>query len=199
MRPLATLVSLAPRQDYDGTELRPHFLRTRFGVKGDAIVAFRGACSVVGRALVDLEDRLADDVIRSHDMIHFIVERFGADLPEMVFLQRLVAALAADRLRAGLDPARAATVRRDGDDVFVGDGKLSVSIATVSPVSGLVHFAVNIDDRDTPVRTAALGPLGFPPEAFASGLVSDVAREIDTVIDALCKVSPAHGDGGAGR
>lgn len=195
MRPLATLVALEPRRDYDGSQLHPHFLRRAFGIGGDAAVAFRGASRVEGDALVDLEDREAGAFIASRDMVHVIVECFGADLPRMVLLQRVLAALAADEVRASLDPVRAATVRRSGDDVFVGAGKLSVSIATLSPVSGLVHFGVNVDDRDTPVLTAALGPLGIDPGRFAARLIEAFAAEVAGVVDALGKVAPAHGDG----
>ncbi len=193
MRTLATLVSFEPRRDYDGSQLRPHFLRQAFGLRGDAACAFRGAARVEGARLVDLEDRDAGDHIFSRDMVHVIVERFDPDLPRAALLQRLLSALCADRVRAALDPARAALVHREGDDVFVLDGKLTVSIATVSPVSGLIHLGVNVDDRDTPVKTAALGPLGIDPHAFAHGLLDDLAREVAGVADALTKVAPAHG------
>jgi hypothetical protein len=194
MRGLKTCVVFEPRLDYDGTQLRPHFLREAFGLKGDAAAAFRGACQVQGPALVDLEDRQAGAVIRSRDMVHVIVECFTPDLPRMVCLQRLLSALAADRVRAGLDPVRAATVRRRGDDVFVAHGKLSVSIATLSPVSALLHFAVNVDNRDTPVETSGLGPLGIDPLDFARGLLDDLRGEVDGIVEALGKVAPAHGE-----
>ena len=73
LRRLVTLVALLPRQDYDGRQLRPHFLRKRFGVHGDAAVAFRGACDVRGEALVDLADREDGLFIRSGDMLHVLV------------------------------------------------------------------------------------------------------------------------------
>ncbi|MAG55045.1 MAG: hypothetical protein CMJ83_02015 [Planctomycetes bacterium] len=194
---MRTLVSLEPRLDYVGIQLRPHFIRERFGLKGDAAVVFRGACRVEGTALVDLEDREAGAFIASNDMLHLMLERFEPDLPRMVMLQRLLADLVASRVRASV-PEKAAVVRRDGDDVFVGDGKLTVSIATVSPVSGLIHLGVNVDDRDTPVTTAALDPLGIPVASFAQGLVDDLVHELDGIADAVSKVRPAHGGGDAG-
>ena len=47
---------------------------------------------------------------------------------------------------------------QDGDDIFVGDGKLSVSIATASISSMKIHFALNITINGTPddVKTASL-------------------------------------------
>ena len=199
MRPLACALRLDPRVDYDGTQLRPHFLRETFGLDGDVAVAFRGACSVTGDALVDLADREAGLFIHSRDMIHLLVERFDADLPLAIALQRLLASQVADRIRERLAPPLAATVTRRGDDVFVGEGKLTVSIATVSPVSTLIHLGINVDDRDTPVPTAALGPLGIDPGEFSHNLLQAFAREVEDMIVARCKVRPAHaaGEGGS--
>ena len=42
---------------------------------------------------------------------------------------------------------------RKGDDLFLGEGKLSVSIATASPVSTLIHLGVNEDASGAPVTT----------------------------------------------
>lgn len=190
LRRLVTLVSLLPRQDYDGRQLRPHFLRKRFGVHGDAAVAFRGACDVRGEALVDLADREDGLFIRSGDMLHVLVERFDTDLVRAVLIQRLLAARCADRVRA----ATTDSVVRKGDDVYVGGRKLNVSIATVSPVSTLVHFGVNIDATGAPVDAVGLRDLGLDPAAFAAGLLSDLDAELEAVALAASKVAPAHGD-----
>lgn len=192
MRPLTTRVALEPRVDYDGTQLRPHFLRHQFGLRGDAAVAFRGSCRVEIDALVDLADREAGAFIASRDMVHVIVEQFQPDLVRMILLQRLLTSLVAENVRSRLAPEVAARVRRQGDDVYVGSGKLTVSIATLSPVSGLIHLGVNVDDRDTPVPTAALGPLGIGPAEFASAVLSDLAAEIEGVADARSKVRPVR-------
>ena len=80
MRRLARRVALDPRQPYDGSQLRPHFVLKTFGVAGDAAVVFRGPADVKGPALVDLEDRARSHVIRSADMLHLMVERFEVDL-----------------------------------------------------------------------------------------------------------------------
>ena len=190
LRRLVTLVALLPRQDYDGRQLRPHFLRKRFGVHGDAAVAFRGACEVRGEALVDLADREDGLFIRSGDMLHVLVERFDTDLVRAVLIQRLLAARCADRVRA----ATTDSVVRKGDDVYVGGRKLNVSIATVSPVSTLVHFGVNIDATAAPVAAVGLRDLGLDPAAFAAGLLSDLDAELEAVALAASKVAPAHGE-----
>jgi hypothetical protein len=49
-------------------------------------------------------------------------------------------------------------IQRNGDDLFLGPGKLSVSIATCSASSMKVHFGVNLTTEGTPedVTTAGL-------------------------------------------
>lgn len=196
MRPLRTACHLEPRRAYNGVELRPHFLRQEFGIEGDAAVIFRGPACVRAGSLLDLEDRDAQDAILAADMLHLIVECFGAPLERMVLLQRLITSLACERLRCSLPAEVAATVTRRGDDVFIGDGKFSVSIATVSPVSGLIHAGFNIDDAGAPVKTSSLSRCGLDPALFATQLLEDLRAEVDGVIHALCKVAPAHGSGG---
>jgi uncharacterized protein len=184
-------VALEPRQDYDGTQLRPHFLRSRFGVRGDAAVAFRGRCEVRGPALIDLADREQGAYILSADMLHVMVERFDLDLVRAALIQRLLAARCADRVRK----ATAEPVERRGDDVYVGGRKLNVSIATASPVSTLIHFGVNVDPTGAPVPAIGLKELGLDVAEFAAGLLDDLDRELEGVAEAASKVAPAHGGG----
>lgn len=191
LRRLVLRASFEPRQPYDGSQLRPHFLRERFGVKGDAAVAFRGPCDVRGRALVDLADREAGSFIVSADMVHVIVERFETDLVRGVLVQRLLAARCADRVRA----AAGRRTERRGDDVYVDGRKLNVSIAALSPVSTLVHFGVNVDPTGAPVPAIGLAELGADPLAFAEGLLADLDAELEGVADAVSKAAPAHGGG----
>jgi uncharacterized protein len=191
LRRLLRAVVLDPRQDYDGTQLRPHFLRARFGLKGDAVAAFRGRCEVRGGALVDLADREAGAFILSPDMLHVMIERFETDLVRGVLIQRLLAARCADRVRR----ATSQPVERKGDDVYVAGRKLNVSIATLSPVSTLVHFGVNVDATGAPVAAIGLKDLGIDVAAFAAGLLDDLDAELEGVADAASKVAPAHGGG----
>ncbi|MSR73978.1 MAG: DUF366 family protein [Planctomycetes bacterium] len=197
MRVLTVAAELETRRDYSGHELRPHFIRQVFGLHGDAAVIFRGAASVRAGALLDLEDRDASDCIAAADMLHLIVECFGASLERMVLLQRLITTLACERLRLALPATVAHTVRRSGDDVFVGAEKFSVSIATVSQVSGLIHAGFNIDSTGAPVPAIGLLRLGLDPQVFADGLLADLQTEVAGVIEALCKVAPAHPGSGS--
>lgn len=195
---------------YDGTQLRSLFAYLDHGLLGDSIVAWVGPCNIDFTHMVDGEDLLAKAEIRGSRMVHFIVEKFQATLPEMVALQRLLAAIVKDVVvakissqstDAGAGPAAAGAVasgvprfpvRRDGDDVYVtlpsGEGKLSISIATVSPSSGLVHFAVNVSNEGTPVKTASLEDLRFAAREFADLVLAAFAHECASIKDATMKV-----------
>jgi hypothetical protein len=167
------------------TELTSHFAYRVFGFSGDAAVAFAGPCRVKNEDLVDWADRRAGDYIAATRMLHFIIEHFGVALREAVWRQRLLVSLTADAL-AAIKPE--VTFNRDGDDIFVGDGKLTVSIATVSPVSALIHLGINIDGSGAPVRTADLDGLGIEPAGLARILLERYAAEVASVDEAVCKV-----------
>ena len=170
---------------YDGSQLRAHWILAATGLVGDAIVAFRGACNVARSEIADLAD-IDGPGIAGADMVHFVWESFShPDLLLATHRQRLLSAQAREAL-AELAPDRA--VRRDGDDLWFGDGKLSISIATASPVSALVHFAVNATSGGAPVRTATLAELGVAPEAFAQDLLARVAAEQQSIVAARAKV-----------
>jgi hypothetical protein len=106
-----------------------------------------------------------------------------------VALQRLLASLCLDlvRERADRDFARR-ELFRDGDDVYCGVRKLSISIATATPVSSLIHFAVNAVNSGTPVPTCCLGDFGIDERAFALELMARFAREVVTIEEATRKV-----------
>ena len=171
--------------DYDGSQLAAHWLLQRFAVVGDAIVGFRGRCDVAEAEIADLVD-IDGPGIRGDDMVHFVWECFGErDLLLAVHRQRLLAAQAAEVLRR-LAPA--AEVARDGDDLFVGQGKLSISIATVTPVSALIHFAVNASPGGAPVQTATLAELGVDPDAFGPAVIAAVGAEQASIAAARAQV-----------
>jgi len=168
---------------YTGEQLRSLWIYRTFGIEGDAIVWFTGPCEVSGEHLVDQVDAAADDFIRAARMLHFIVEHFDGDLNHALLRQRLLVCLAAEALQTEIDG-----LRRAGDDLFVGERKLSVSIATVSPVSGLVHFAVNIDPTGAPVAACGLQELGIDPWPLAERLGATYVAEVRGMEKARCTV-----------
>jgi hypothetical protein len=172
---------------YTGPELRPHFILSRFRIEGSAMVAFRGPCKVETAHLVDWEDRLALDHIAAKEMVHFLGEFFGITLREGVWIQRHLVQECAHLLRM-----LGHSVTREGDDLFLNGGKLSVSIVTASPVSVLLHLGVNLDPEGAPVKASGLSSVMQPEEA--DGWVRDVLRrfqiEWESVGRATVKVKP---------
>lgn len=170
---------------YTGVELRPHFLLTELGLKGSGLAAFMGPCQVRTEHLVDWEDRLAQDRIEARKMIHFMGEFFGVTLREGVLRQRLLIASIAESLPG---------VRREGNDLFKGDRKLSVSIVTASPVSLLLHLGINIDPTGAPVPAIGLLELGLSSEdiseKWAPAILQRFATEWESVDWACAKVRP---------
>ena len=49
------------------------------------------------------------------------------------------------------------TSKREGDDIFVDGGKLSISIASISLSSAKIHFALNLEDKGTPSDVETIG------------------------------------------
>ena len=79
---------------------------------------------------------------------------------------------------------------RSGDDIFVGDKKISVSIATKSLTSVLIHVGLNIDSEGAPVKAAGLeSDLGILDiNGFAKEVMIKYSQEIDDIILASTKV-----------
>lgn len=172
---------------YDGTQLRSHWIFEQAGILGDAIAAFTGPADVPLAHMVDLVDVRDRAPIGSSSMLHFLVEHFDASLPLAIARQRLLVAITGEELhRRGL------AIERRGDDLFASERKLSVSIATASPVSTLIHFALNIENRGTPVPTIGLAELGIDPRALADEVARCYVCEIASMEEARCKVRPAQ-------
>lgn len=188
---------IAERMPYTGPELRPHFLLEKWKIQGSAVAAFVGPCEVRTEHLVDWEDRLANDFIRSKLMVHFLGEFFGVSLAEGVLYQRLFMAIAGQEIARATGKA----ITRSGDDLFWNDGKddrkLSVSIVTASPVSRLLHAGINLDATGAPVKAAGLFDLGVgspqdlaPVNALVERILTAFREEAEGIEWACAKVRP---------
>jgi hypothetical protein len=126
--------------DYNGGQINSLWAYMTFEVQEDSIVCFRGKCSVLLEHMIDMEDRIHEEKILSPDMIHFVVEHFDTTSLQMAYTrQRLLACIAEEALKdLGF------LVERHGDDLFYNGGKLSISIASASPVSMKIHFGINV-------------------------------------------------------
>ena len=143
---------------YEGSQLQSLFTYKNYGVMGDSVLVFRGPCRVGREEMVDMEDVRAEDWIFSEDMLHFIIEHFELDLEKTIVRQRLLIAM----IKEKLEEYDISGLRRQGDDLYLGDRKLSVSISTLSPVSTLIHTGLNISSANTPIPTVSLRDLGVP-------------------------------------
>lgn len=169
---------------YDGTQLQSLWAYQNFDLTGDSIVAFRGGCEVKKENLVDLEDAKRDETIYSEDMLHFIVEIFQLDLEKAILTQRLLITI----IKEAIEFFTKISCLRQGDDLFINQKKLSVSIATSSPVSTLIHVGVNIESKNTPLPTMGLKELDINIDTFAHEIISNFVDEIDDIKFARCKV-----------
>lgn len=168
---------------YSGRELRSGWVARASGLDGDCGVGFMGPCSVATEDLVDLDDVRAGSYIESALMAHVIMEHPGCPIGTAVLRQRLLVCIL-----AGLLDGRGVPVRRDGDDLFVGNRKLTVSIAAPSSGSSLIHLGVNIDPSGAPVPAIGLEELSVAPRALLSELLSRYGDELHSCAHAETKV-----------
>lgn len=170
---------------YDGAQLRSHWIYDQTQIVGDAMVAFQGSAAVGPEHMVDLEDRTAKAWIRSDRMLHFLVEHFDTDLTRMILRQRLLVAILGEELHVARPEV---IVVRRGNDLYEGMAKLSVSIATASPLSCLIHTGINISSANTPVLTKGLEDFRIAPAPLASKVMARYAEEMAGVRHARAKV-----------
>lgn len=173
------------QMNYDGSQLHHAFAYEQAKELGATICYFRGAAEVKEH-LVDLEDSLTNDFIKSKEMWHFIIEIPEATITEMVVWQRLFISMCIDNLRE-----ECPIITRNGDDIMMGCNKLSVSIATLSRFSGLIHVGINIKvGEGCPVAAAGLNDFTKDKYSliFGRDMAFAFAEEYNDVKDATFKV-----------
>jgi len=149
------------------------------------MVSFIGSCDVPVDRMADLEDVRENAPIVSKRMLHFIVEHFQCELETAVLRQRLLICLLSELINSQLKGER---IRRLGDDLYLGEAKLSVSIAVKSPVSCMIHAGLNVESRGVPVRAVGLRDLGVDPQPLAESAIHRYGEELRRIRAALCKV-----------
>lgn len=170
---------------YIGSQLAPHWIYKNFKLQGDAIVAFIGECEVALTEMVDIEDVINNEPIYSKSMLSFITEQFNVNLVEGVFRQRLLICIIKELLEE-----KGIFVVRNGDDLMIDGRKLSVSIATKSTTSILIHTGLNILSEGAPVKASGLtSELGFTDiKEFALEVMKRYSEEIEDINLASTKV-----------
>lgn len=170
---------------YIGSQLAPHWIYKNFKIQGDAIIAFQGECEVKLTEMVDIEDVINNEPIYSKYMLSFITEQFGIGLSEGVLRQRLLITIIKELLEE-----RGIFVIRNGDDLMIDGKKLSVSIATKSMTSVLIHTGLNILSEGAPISASGLtSELGITDtKTFALDVMKKYAEELDDIQYACTKV-----------
>lgn len=170
---------------YIGSQLAPHWIYKNFHIQGDSIVAFIGECKVDLTEMVDIEDVINNEPIYSKLMLSFISEQFGIGLVEGVLRQRLLITIIKELLEK-----RGIFVVRNGDDLMIEGRKLSVSIATKSITSVLIHTGLNILSEGAPVKASGLtSELKIRDiEEFATEVMNRYAEELEDIVLASSKV-----------
>lgn len=140
---------------YDGSQIQPLWALDQIGIKGSSIVSWIGSMEIEPSKIIDVEDVGLE--IKSKEMIHFIVEHFDCQ-PTNIKLcyhrQRILVMILKDELAQW-----GVQCTRSGDDLFVGNGKLTVSIATISATSMKIHLGINIISEGTPEDVETIGIL----------------------------------------
>ncbi len=171
---------LSARIKYDGSQIAPLWAYS-MGIKGDSIVVFHGAMDVTPENMKDIEDLKAKKTIQGDDLIHIIVERFDspASMRLAYYMQRLLIICVRDVLAA-----HGIQTKRNGDDLVVGDGKLTVSIASAGVSCEKIHCGINLTTKGTPpdVKTVALEEFGIKEwKTLAREIAETFVREIEDI------------------
>ena len=170
---------------YEGFQLAPHWIYKNFKIQGDAAVAFCGECEVKLTEMVDIEDVINNETIYSKNMLSFISEQFNIGLTEGVLRQRLMICTIKEALER-----RGIKLTRSGDDLYWNNKKLSVSIATKSVNSVLIHTGINIDSEGAPVNACGLtNDLGITDiKNLALEIMDRYSEELEDIVLASTKV-----------
>ncbi len=164
---------------YDGHLLHQRFAYRYFRDKVSPLgnmIAFRGWMKVEGDAMIDQEDVLKEAFIYAEDAINFLWEIPQLDPFGAVAFQRLLNTRMGYILQTQYNqPA----VEMRGDDIYVGEGKASVSITHVKQNAALGHTGINIK-----------AGIKAPPFAYSTALtniqVENFMQDVVTEFYHLC-------------
>ncbi len=167
---------------YDGTQLRSRFVAETSMDIDVQMISFIGAADVPIENMVDMEDVRNNAPIFSKSMLHFIIEHAEHDLPLAIARQWLLTLIISEALGGEIK------IKRRGDDIYIDDRKLTVSIATSSPTTTLIHLGINIISDGAPVAAIGLDELEIDPRSFGLDIMNRYSREIASMQSAAGKV-----------
>ncbi|MCF0226053.1 MAG: DUF366 family protein [Methanobrevibacter sp.] len=138
---------------YDGSQIDASWAFKEFGIYGSSIITWVGPVNITPDNLKDFADVGLE--IKSNNMVNFICEFFDCQPANMriaYLRQRLLVMIFREILFEKGIPTK-----REGDDIFINNRKLSISIATASLSSMKIHFAFNLEDKGTPDDVDTIG------------------------------------------
>ena len=139
--------------EYDGSQINPSWAFQEFGIYGSSVITWIGPVNITPDNLKDFADVGLE--IKSNYMVNFICEFFDQQPPNMriaYLRQRLLVMIFREILAE-----HGVTTKREGDDIFICNRKLSISIASISLSSSKIHFAFNLEDKGTPDDVETIG------------------------------------------
>lgn len=178
---------LEKNETYTGEQLKPLQNYLKHGLLGNSIVCWVGPCQVKLEHMIDGEDLRSHAKIEGHEMLHFVLELFDIDLKTGIVLQRLMAEIVKSTL-IKISGNDALKILRNGDDLYLENKKLNISIATKSTNSVLIHFGINVTNDGTPVPTCSLSDFKIDSKKFAEQFIEQVDSEFKDIVCASQKV-----------
>ena len=171
--------------EYDGSQINPSWAFQEFGIYGSSIITWIGPVNITPDNLKDFADVGLE--IKSNYMVNFICEFFDqqpANMRVAYLRQRILVMIFREILTEyGI------RTEREGDDIFVDGGKLSISIASISLSSSKIHFALNLEDKGTPddVKTIGLYDIKINNQQVfdENNLLELITKTVNRFIDEL--------------
>ncbi|MCG3216278.1 MAG: DUF366 family protein [Candidatus Heimdallarchaeota archaeon] len=147
---------------YDGSQIASQYTSQNYDVIGNSILVFRGSMRLSPNEMIDIKDiqresHLNEILISSDDSLHFIIEEFDIQPPNLeieYYRLRLLTQIVIEILQSkGIEG------RRKGTDIYIEERKLNVGIASVGISSSKIHFGINIGSTGFPSHVKAIGLL----------------------------------------
>ena len=180
---------------YDGSQISSHYVTEKYGIIGESILVFRGGMKLSPKEMVDIKDiiresHLSNILISSDDSLHFIIEEFDIQPPNMeieYYRLRILTHTIIDILKE-----KEIEVERKGTDIFIDGKKLNVGIATVGKSSSKIHFGLNILSTGVPKHVQAVGLLDLginidEIQSLAIQIAENYAKEISRIKEDVAK------------
>ncbi|NPD87190.1 MAG: DUF366 family protein [Asgard group archaeon] len=171
---------------YDGSQLSSQYIANNYDVLGNSILVFRGGMSLSPAEMVDIKDiqresHLAEILISSSDSLHIIIEEFDIQPPNLeieYYRLRLLILIILEKLNA-----KGIKAQRKGTDIYIGEKKLNVAIASVGVTNSKIHLGLNVGSSGFPQHVTAIGllELKFEDNQLKEWIISVIKQYVDEV------------------